>query len=379
MNTNFSNDQSYKSPYIGEKPMETPSRPNFDPFTGERIEYDDLGNRIPKEFLSDIIKNAKKTFSRLGISLIVYGLLAVVFQFAFAFILGIIFRYAHIYVDTNTINYILVLIPMYVLSFPIMILTLPKKTSNDIPKNKIPFLRLVGYFIIAIPAASILNVLSTILAALLSGGEAVNSVDIIASEISPLMILTVVILGPMVEELIFRKFLIDRTYKYGEGIAIFFSAVCFGLFHMNLYQIFYAFTLGLILGYIYCKSGKIHYTMFIHMAFNFWGSVVPLYFLSNLNLDLLESIEEIGTVTENELALISSGDIAYLVYVIVQMCLMALGVVLFILYFFNGKFKLERHASDLPKGYRLKTAFINVGAILFIIYCIIFTIIALFA
>ena len=42
-------------------------------------------------------------------------------------------------------------------------------------------------------------------------------------------ILTVGVLAPIVEELVFRKFLIDRVVKYGEWVAIITSGLMFGL------------------------------------------------------------------------------------------------------------------------------------------------------
>ena len=49
-------------------------------------------------------------------------------------------------------------------------------------------------------------------------------------------ILIPTILAQVVEELIFRKLLIDRLHNYGEKAVIIFTAICFGLFHGNLTQ-----------------------------------------------------------------------------------------------------------------------------------------------
>ena len=67
-------------------------------------------------------------------------------------------------------------------------------------------------------------------------------------------IIFVVILGPIMEEIVFRKILIDKTVKFGERNAMMLSALMFGLFHMNLFQFFYAFSIGLIFAYVYIKS-----------------------------------------------------------------------------------------------------------------------------
>ena len=86
--------------------------------------------------------------------------------------------------------------------------------------------------------------------------------------------LFIVLLGPFLEEFIFRKLLIDRTRAFGEKNAILFSAFLFGLFHINPLQFFYAFGIGLILGYIYVRTGKVLYTWMMHAFINFLGCVV---------------------------------------------------------------------------------------------------------
>ena len=65
-----------------------------------------------------------------------------------------------------------------------------------------------------------------------------------------------VIVGPIFEEWLFRKQLIDHTRKYGEKTAILLSGLAFGLFHMNLFQFFYAFLLGLMFGYVYTRTSS---------------------------------------------------------------------------------------------------------------------------
>ena len=69
------------------------------------------------------------------------------------------------------------------------------------------------------------------------------------------VILSAVILAPIMEELIFRKLVLDRLAGYGPAVAMSVSALVFGLAHGNFYQFFYAFLLGLIFAYIYLHTG----------------------------------------------------------------------------------------------------------------------------
>ncbi len=90
------------------------------------------------------------------------------------------------------------------------------------------------------------------------------------------MIVMVVILGPIVEEIMFRKFIIDRLRSYGELFSIIASSLLFALLHGNIYQVFYAFGFGAVLGLVYVKTNNIKVTIAYHMIFNFLGSVVPV-------------------------------------------------------------------------------------------------------
>lgn len=82
------------------------------------------------------------------------------------------------------------------------------------------------------------------------------------------------ICAPLGEELLFRKLLIDRTRRYGDTVSILLSGVLFGLFHGNLFQFFYAAAVGILLAYVYTRTGKYLYCVAMHAVMNFMGSVV---------------------------------------------------------------------------------------------------------
>ena len=63
-----------------------------------------------------------------------------------------------------------------------------------------------------------------------------------------------VILSPIIEEILFRKILIDKIKLYGDKVAILVSAVTFGVYHGNLSQVFYATALGAIFAYVTLKT-----------------------------------------------------------------------------------------------------------------------------
>ena len=100
----------------------------------------------------------------------------------------------------------------------------------------------------------------------------------------PAIFLCVVVAAPVIEELVFRKWLLDRVGRFGERTAVLLSAVVFGLAHGNFSQFFYAFGLGALFAYVYIKTGHIGYTIGFHMFFNLIGGV----FTVELNKGLME-------------------------------------------------------------------------------------------
>lgn len=82
-----------------------------------------------------------------------------------------------------------------------------------------------------------------------------------------------VLVAPVMEELFFRRLVIDRLRRYGDGKAILISGILFGLIHGNFYQFFYAAILGILFGLIYCQTGRIRYTVILHMGINFYCGI----------------------------------------------------------------------------------------------------------
>ena len=79
---------------------------------------------------------------------------------------------------------------------------------------------------------------------------------------------------PFGEELIFRKLLMDRARHAGDLPAILLSGFFFALFHGNLFQIPYAFLVGVLLAYVYTRSGSYLWCVAMHATVNLFGSVI---------------------------------------------------------------------------------------------------------
>ena len=92
---------------------------------------------------------------------------------------------------------------------------------------------------------------------------------------SPLAtVLVVCLLGPIMEEIFFRRIVLRRLLPYGRVFAIVVSAAAFGLFHGNFFQLLLGFGVGLGLGYITVRTGSLKHAIFMHILINTYSSVV---------------------------------------------------------------------------------------------------------
>lgn len=96
------------------------------------------------------------------------------------------------------------------------------------------------------------------------------SVNLLATEGNLWMcLLTTGILAPIAEEISLRFMVQKGMCRAGEKFAIFWSALVFGILHMNLFQSTYAFLCGLLICYIYYKTNyNLWYTTIIHIVNN---------------------------------------------------------------------------------------------------------------
>lgn len=82
-------------------------------------------------------------------------------------------------------------------------------------------------------------------------------------------ILAIAIIGPILEEMLFRGAVTTELLKkYSPKKAIFFSALIFGIFHINPAQVLNAFLLGLLLAWVFYKTRSLIPGILIHILNN---------------------------------------------------------------------------------------------------------------
>ena len=229
---------------------------------------------------------AKRDFSRIGLA---YALLTLSVQLLAIGATYLVYALAPAAVTSWWWTWVVSLVPLYGMSLPLMWLILrglpaaPHNTDcfHRGATTEKPSFGLVQWILLLIIGFGCMtagglagNIIMAILSELLDYDYA-NALSG-AVENSPVWatFIATCICAPLGEELLFRKLLIDRTRRYGDLPSILLSGLLFGLFHGNLFQFFYAAMVGMVLAYVYTRSGKYLWCVAMHAAVNFMGSIV---------------------------------------------------------------------------------------------------------
>ena len=323
-----------------------------------------IANRNP---FFEWLKQARRDFSRIGASLC----LMVVIWYALATVLeGALYAAVGGKGETpNWVTYVGSGVPLYLIAMPIAVMLMGKSTVIETRKFDMKPGLFFKLLLMCLPMMWAGSVFGSMLSMVLSNGEATDRVADLAMQTNIWNVVFLVIVGPVFEEWLFRKQLIDHTRKYGEKTAILLSGLAFGLFHMNLFQFFYAFLLGLMFGYVYTRTSKLRYSTAMHMIINFNGGVLAPWVLTRVDLDQLEKVSEAAengnaAAMEQWASQNVEGLAIMLVYFVLYGAVILAGFVLLIRNF--KRFEFYTAPEELPRGTRAKTVCGNVGMIMFI-------------
>ena len=96
--------------------------------------------------------------------------------------------------------------------------------------------------------------------------------NLVAGQPVWLQFLTIGILAPIAEELVFRGLIFARLKEWMKPwLAMILSALIFGAYHGNIVQFVYAFFMGLILALIYYRTGTLFTCIAAHVVANLWS------------------------------------------------------------------------------------------------------------
>jgi membrane protease YdiL (CAAX protease family) len=164
-----------------------------------------------------------------------------------------------------------------------------------------------------------------------------------------LYFVTIVIIPPLTEELLFRGMILHSLRKFGDGFAIVGSALLFGLYHGNFIQFVFAFIAGLIMAFVVVRTNSLWISIFIH-------------FINNGISVGIEMAKRFG-----------STDFSNIVNTTVVLSILALGTVSIIYLIIKDKHFFRTAGSNvyLPLSSKLGALFFNPGGIAIIVFSLI--------
>lgn len=194
--------------------------------------------------------------------------------------------------------------------------------------------------------------------------DSVNSLMLSPPSMTSAAVLFVmlVIVAPIFEEFIFRGAVMNLLKPYGSGIAVFVSAFCFAVFHGNFQQFFYAFALGILLGYISYATDSMFCNTVLHAMFNAVSGIIMIF----------ATTEAVGKKTTDPSAVLSDGEQLvlsfYAIFMIAVIVTALIGFIAIIRKLIKiKKYRLPKVWSEIGNGKKLLILIFTVTVLLSII------------
>lgn len=298
-------------------------------------------------------RNHKKVFSRLGVSLF----LMTVIVNAVQILLGkLIQTFIPEFMENSWYTYVLIIVSFYLIAAPcfyLLVKSVPVSESKE--KRMLKPLHFICLLVISYAVMYCFNILGmgiNFVLGMLTGNMNLNPLNSVIGDLDLLpTVLVAGICAPIVEEIVFRKILLDRLKCYGDVTAIVVSGLCFGLYHGNIAQFLYASALGCIFAYVVIKTGDIKNSMLLHICINLLGTAI------------LPQVIKLGTLATMIVGFFVIGVIL-------------VGIVLLVLAFALKKVQFEK--GQIVLEHPMKTAWGNLGMMLFVLISLAMCIIVLF-
>lgn len=105
-------------------------------------------------------------------------------------------------------------------------------------------------------------------------------------------IITIGLIGPIFEEILFRKIIFNYLKVFSPVTAIILQAILFGAYHINIIQFIYATIIGIILGFVVYWTSNLLPSIIIHCCINTISFVTDIYIIdiNNFNRALISVI-----------------------------------------------------------------------------------------
>jgi uncharacterized protein len=146
----------------------------------------------------------------------------------------------------------------------------------------VSFMWAIGGFFLALFAQAVAANIELRLFGVEMGSENTRRiVEII--KLTPLLVIVTSIIGPILEEIIFRKIIFGSLYKkYNFFIAAIVSSVLFAAVHMEFEHLLLYSVMGLTFAFLYVKTKRILVPIFAHVAMNTFVVVIQTVFADDI-------------------------------------------------------------------------------------------------
>lgn len=286
--------------------------------------------------------------------------IALVFLFTMAaqiILHGALLRIAPAVIENDWYNWVLSVVPMYLIAMPLSYLLMRTIPASTPRKQKIHPLMWIGFLCLCFALTYAANIIGQYVGNLIfnfTGFKVENELEEMTVSTPFLVnVLFVAILAPIFEELFYRKAVIDRLRRYGDLPAILISGLVFGLVHGNFNQFFYATAIGILLSFIYVRTGSVLYTISIHAAFNFIGGVYTTELIRRVGQEL--------TPAEGD----TMGMLMVTAYSLFTIGSLIIGAIFFIVNIISFCRSLRKGDQSLTFGQWLNVLIFNPGVLVF--------------
>lgn len=213
------------------------------------------------------------------------------------------------------------------------------------------------------------NLLTQLLGSLFAGTELGNSFTVVEDTFAApdmgsaiVLFIQLTVLAPLFEEFWCRGLIMESLRPYGNGFAIFVSALLFGTIHANFAQFFYATALGIFLGYIAVSTQSLVTTTIMHAMFNSISGMMIL-------LAADESVGDYLLAAQNGAeAEVTPTVVLYMAWMGLVLLLLAVGVIMAIYKFIKiKKYRVPKVQTEMSAGKRWGIFLSRISVIVMII------------
>lgn len=255
-------------------------------------------------FAGEDARQYRRVFSRIGLAMLVMLLMPIGLQLLLE---AMLLLWAPALLENGLTPYLISAAATYLIGFPMAMLVLwTLSAEGQDPVKRQPgaetwlglWLLAMGWLYIAnMVTLSLMDVLTTL------RGEAItNPVDLMGELPMAFNLIYSCLLAPVCEEVCFRWMVLRRLRPWGDGFALCASALLFALVHGNLYQMLYAFVVGMVLGGILLRTGSLKGCILLHAGVNF------------ISAGLLPLAGYIGTAGDTLLSILVLGSMLWALY-----------------------------------------------------------------